>query len=443
MMDEASYAEALDALHFEPSTRIHFYDSNQEVKVARSIALGKGSLNKPLSIEKEGFKQIISAYGFPKVFADTVQSNNGAFACFVDHEKVDDEWFPPPFLCGFIPTPPAIFDSMKLNQRLIDTLFLTAIVIHSMKSGIRNFSLVMRINIADCSATGLYLHWDLLNDAGVSGLLKRLDSHRRFLSVNPLALLGILMEEYGRTCENSRAHNDMDVVNIERQTGMTSLRIATFSPKTTTDYGLLSKAMHACNTNLIFLDNLTNFEVAFGKFIKETMIKFQTMREKQSLPPIPADVDDILIHNIDYLLNAAEMRRYQAQSLHRRSQTQVNVLYSMISQRDSKVNISVAEDSKKIAAAAKRDSLAMKTVSMLTLIFLPGTFVARQQQAIFSAGIFHFDRAATNIVSDLWWVYFLASGLLTIVTIGVWIVYMRWRSLDIRKEEEKLIEKTL
>lgn len=51
-------------------------------------------------------------------------------------------------------------------------------------------------------------------------------------------------------------------------------------------------------------------------------------------------------------------------------------LYSMISQRDSKVNISVAEDSKKIAAAAKRDSLAMKTVSMLTLIFLPGTFVA-------------------------------------------------------------------
>lgn len=48
----------------------------------------------------------------------------------------------------------------------------------------------------------------------------------------------------------------------------------------------------------------------------------------------------------------------------------------MISQRDSKVNISVAEDSKKIAAAAKRDSLAMKTVSMLTLIYLPGTFVA-------------------------------------------------------------------
>lgn len=48
----------------------------------------------------------------------------------------------------------------------------------------------------------------------------------------------------------------------------------------------------------------------------------------------------------------------------------------MISQQDNSINLSVAEDSKKIAAAAKRDSSAMKTVSMLTLIFLPGTFVA-------------------------------------------------------------------
>ena len=48
----------------------------------------------------------------------------------------------------------------------------------------------------------------------------------------------------------------------------------------------------------------------------------------------------------------------------------------MISQQDNRINLSVAEDSKKIAAAAKRDSSAMKTVSMLTLIFLPGTFVA-------------------------------------------------------------------
>lgn len=68
--------------------------------MARSIGLGKGSTNKPLSIGKDGFKQIMSGYGFPKVFADTVQSNNGSYACFVDHEKVDDQ-VSSTFLCGY------------------------------------------------------------------------------------------------------------------------------------------------------------------------------------------------------------------------------------------------------------------------------------------------------------------------------------------------------
>ena len=59
-------------------------------------------------------------------------------------------------------------------------------------------------------------------------------------------------------------------------------------------------------------------------------------------------------------------------------------------------------------------------------------------KAIFSTGIFHLEHTGVSTVSDLWWVYFLASGLLTILTVGIWIVYMRWRSLAIRKEEEKL-----
>lgn len=264
-------------------------------------------------------------------------------------------------------------------------------MIHTPYAAAGNFSFVMRINMFDCSATGLYFHRDMFNDAGIASLLKHLHGHRRLLRVNPLALLGILMDEYGRTCERDRTCNDMNVVAMEGQTGMTSLLIA--PRQVATGYELLTKALHSCNTNLIFLDNMTNFEVAIGTFIKETYIKFQTLREMRLLETIPVDVDDTLMQNIEYLLNAAAMRRYQAQSLHRRTQSQINVvsefesrstmtlkmifqLYSMISQRDSNINISIAKDSKKIAAATKRDSLAMKTIAILTLIFLPGTFVA-------------------------------------------------------------------
>lgn len=251
----------------------------------------------------------------------------------------------------------------------------------------------MRINIIDCSAIGLNFQRDELDGAGIASLLKRLHGHRGLLRVNPLAILGILIEEYGRTCERDRAHYDTDVINIEGHTGMTSLLIATFDPQVATNYELLTRALHSCNTNLIFLDNMIYFEVAAGRFVKDTLIKFQLLRERKLVEAIPVHVENTLMQNIEYLLNGAEMRRHQAQSLYRRTQSQINVvsefesdsampltmmlqLYSMTSQRDSNVNISIAEDSKKIAAAAKHDSLAMKTVSMLNLVFLPGAFVA-------------------------------------------------------------------
>ena len=40
------------------------------------------------------------------------------------------------------------------------------------------------------------------------------------------------------------------------------------------------------------------------------------------------------------------------------------------------LNVEVAKDSKSIAAAAKRDSSAMKSIALLTMLFLPATFVS-------------------------------------------------------------------
>ena len=48
----------------------------------------------------------------------------------------------------------------------------------------------------------------------------------------------------------------------------------------------------------------------------------------------------------------------------------------MIAQDDNKLSYSVASDSAQIAVASKRDSSAMKTIALITALFLPGTFVA-------------------------------------------------------------------
>ena len=59
-----------------------------------------------------------------------------------------------------------------------------------------------------------------------------------------------------------------------------------------------------------------------------------------------------------------------------RLQAQQQVVFNLIAQEDTKINISLAKDSREIAAASKQDSLAMKIIAMLTTLFLPGTFMA-------------------------------------------------------------------
>jgi hypothetical protein len=51
-------------------------------------------------------------------------------------------------------------------------------------------------------------------------------------------------------------------------------------------------------------------------------------------------------------------------------------LFNLVSQQDADLNIALAHDSKKLAAASKRDSSAMKIIAILTTIFLPGTFIS-------------------------------------------------------------------
>lgn len=47
-----------------------------------------------------------------------------------------------------------------------------------------------------------------------------------------------------------------------------------------------------------------------------------------------------------------------------------------MAQHDTRSNMSVAKDSKTIAIASKKDSSAMKSIAVVTMTFLPATFVS-------------------------------------------------------------------
>jgi len=53
-------------------------------------------------------------------------------------------------------------------------------------------------------------------------------------------------------------------------------------------------------------------------------------------------------------------------------------IYSLIAQKNSELSYGIAKSSAQIAEESRRDSYSMKTIAVLTLIFLPGTAIAVQ-----------------------------------------------------------------
>lgn len=200
-----------------------------------------------------------------------------------------------------------------------------ALIVQTPYSPIRNFSCALRVSVVSGSARGLFFD---LDESSASRVTQRLHENRELIRENPLTFLNILFEDHGQSCERHRAHLDREVVRMERRTGKTS--IVLFSRAVDTDYEQLNKDLHACNTELIFLDNITNFEMSLGRFIKETLTKFEALRHESGISSDSMYAYETLSQNMDYLINSCEMRRYQAQSLHRRIQSQINVVSDVL-----------------------------------------------------------------------------------------------------------------
>lgn len=83
-----------------------------------------------------------------------------------------------------------------------------------------------------------------------------------------------------------------------------------------------------------------------------------------------------LIRQIDYLIISRQSSLTDFSMLHQRLQIQLSVVYNFIAQRDNKLNVKIAKNSIAVALESKRDSSSMMTIAVLTMVFLPATFVS-------------------------------------------------------------------
>lgn len=115
----------------------------------------------------------------------------------------------------------------------------------------------------------------------------------------------------------------------------------------------------------------------------------------------------------------------------------------MIGQKDNKLNIAtaaasreiaeislrhntamkdMAEDSRNVAILTRKDSTDMRIIAVVTLMFLPGTFMA----TLFSSGFFNFLPSHSNQVVSKWiWLYFVLTGVTTLVVFLAWFQFSK------------------
>jgi len=80
----------------------------------------------------------------------------------------------------------------------------------------------------------------------------------------------------------------------------------------------------------------------------------------------------------------------------------------------------------------------MKAITLLTMAFLPATFVA----TVFSMGFFEFSSDADGsgagvglVVSPKLWVYFAITVPLTMFVLGICAIWLKWNAVKLRAEE--------
>ncbi|KAH7356125.1 hypothetical protein BKA66DRAFT_473879 [Pyrenochaeta sp. MPI-SDFR-AT-0127] len=141
-------------------------------------------------------------------------------------------------------------------------------------------------------------------------------------------------------------------------------------------------------------------------------------RQADTVQIINLAATDRILACVDCQIRMLRNFSLRAQSNKDRLQNEIALAYSMIAQRDSQVMASLGE-------AARLDSGDMRTIAVVTLVFLPPTFLsALFSMSFFSSGS---DQAGGPpnkwSMSEKFWIYWAFAIPLTSMTMAIWF----WR----------------
>ncbi|KAK2761198.1 hypothetical protein FQN54_001719 [Arachnomyces sp. PD_36] len=240
---------------------------------------------------------------------------------------------------------------------------------------------------------------------------------------NPFSYLVPFIVQMGHAMDDLRSKQRDEVIFIEKSTDTGEIDPFQIGARNLDNITHLTRLAHLRSASTARLMKLLKFHI---RAVNEVIKGFQKF-ENTDLGEQPGEprawiesrrLGEILDQELDLCLG----REMETENLVKRTDIQINVLMSLAAQKDSNVNKRIAEQSKQIALETRRDSEAMKTIAILTMLFLPGTFVSA------FLGMNFFDGENGHFRSDgKWWIFLAVTIPLTIIVVGSWFAWVFWK----------------
>ncbi|KAI0387365.1 hypothetical protein F5Y04DRAFT_240042 [Hypomontagnella monticulosa] len=166
------------------------------------------------------------------------------------------------------------------------------------------------------------------------------------------------------------------------------------------------------------------------RLVKSELSSFPWQQLPESGRNRISEQNDMIVKHLDFITQTLEFALIRIGHLKQRADVQTTAITNLLAQRNNQTNRDLAESSTSIARDTRRDSAAMKSIAILTMIFLPATFTAT-----------YFSTPAMVELGASQALYWIVTAPLTLVVVFIWMVsfYFWVRTKFILSERMKTV----
>ncbi|WQF84115.1 Putative corA, transmembrane region [Colletotrichum destructivum] len=257
---------------------------------------------------------------------------------------------------------------------------------------------------------------------------------------HPLLIPGIFAE-LERTRLVEMAENLLDVFALRSERLNSASKADPWSPESDADGKRTQEHLNLCMGSRDLVSHISAVKRQMAKLLKEMSVvereieslRVDNMPREHMREPGLVDtgtkmrtrVEDILIEYDDKIDDCNMMICNMSLAM--------QTVWNHIARQDSKTNTKISQANAAIAVQTKVESAQMRTIALLTMIYLPLSSVA----SIFSMDMFNWEAIeGQTIVSKHIWLFFVLAVGLTLVTVAAWFFGTRREKAMAAKSDE-------